>query len=71
MVRLTAEQGHATAQFNLGLVYSEGRGVPQDYREAIRWNRLKPPTRPLRRTKVRRGQSHPVKDHGLARRFSS
>lgn len=30
-LRRAAEQGDATAQFNLGLMYSTGRGVPQDY----------------------------------------
>jgi hypothetical protein len=32
-----AEQGHAEAQFNLGSLYYQGRGVPQDYREALQW----------------------------------
>ena len=27
-----AEQGNASAQFGLGLMYREGRGVPQDYK---------------------------------------
>ncbi len=26
-----AEQGHAAAQSNLGLMYDHGQGVPQDY----------------------------------------
>ncbi len=34
-----AEQGYAEAQFNLGLMYFEGQGVPQDYAEAVRWHR--------------------------------
>lgn len=38
--RLAAEQGVATAQFNLGVSYSTGRGVPEDDREATRWFRL-------------------------------
>ena len=29
-----------TAQFNLGLMYHNGQGVPQDYREAVRWYRM-------------------------------
>ena len=37
--RLHAEQGAAAAQFNLGLMYYEGRGAPQDYAEAVRWYR--------------------------------
>ena len=28
-----AEQGHAAAQSNLGFMYSNGRGVAQDYRK--------------------------------------
>ena len=35
-MRPLAEQGHADAQFNLGVMYSNGQGVPQDYREAVR-----------------------------------
>ena len=34
-----AEQGSASAQFNLGLMYSKGYGVKQDYTEAAKWNR--------------------------------
>ncbi len=30
--RPLAEQGDADAQFNLGLMYANGEGVPQDYR---------------------------------------
>ena len=32
-----AEQGHAGAQFNLGLLYAEGQGVPQDSTKAVEW----------------------------------
>ncbi|AKH36695.1 MULTISPECIES: tetratricopeptide repeat protein [Nitrosomonas] len=32
-----AEQGHAAAQFNLGLLYAEGQGVPQDSAKAVEW----------------------------------
>jgi len=32
-----AEQGHARAQFVLGNMYVEGKGVQQDYAEAKRW----------------------------------
>jgi hypothetical protein len=38
--RLAADQGHATAQANLGVMYADGQGVPQDYVEAVRWYRL-------------------------------
>ncbi|MBM3504914.1 MAG: sel1 repeat family protein [Alphaproteobacteria bacterium] len=34
-----AEQGDAEAQQLLGLMYNEGRGVPQDYAEAAKWLR--------------------------------
>ena len=32
-----AEQGHASAQNNLGLMYYEGKGTPQDYKAVIKW----------------------------------
>ena len=32
-----AEQGDAEAQFNLGVMYANGEGVPQDYAEAVKW----------------------------------
>ena len=35
--RVLAEQGDATAQFDLGLMYKIGQGVPQDYAEAVNW----------------------------------
>ena len=38
--RLSAEQGDASAQFNLGNMYANGEGVPQDDAEAVRWYRL-------------------------------
>ena len=38
--RLAAGQGHAVAQYNLGVMYENGRGVRQDYVEAIKWYRL-------------------------------
>ena len=34
-----AEQGNATAQFNLGAMYKNGRGVPQYYAQAAVWCR--------------------------------
>ena len=37
--RPLAEQGHAKAQYNLGNMYSKGRGVPQDNAEAVKWYR--------------------------------
>ena len=35
-----AKQGYASAQFNLGLMYRKGKGVPQDYKTAVQWYRL-------------------------------
>ena len=32
-----ANGGDADAQFNLGQLYYRGRGVPQDYAEAAKW----------------------------------
>ena len=37
--RARAEQGDATAQANLGYMYSHSQGIPQDYSEALRWYR--------------------------------
>ncbi len=39
-LRARAEQGDAQAQYNLGVMYATGRGVPQDDAEAVRWWRL-------------------------------
>ena len=39
-LRAAAEQGDAEAQFNLGVRYRDGTGVPQDDAEAVRWYRL-------------------------------
>lgn len=38
--RPLASNGDARAQFNLGVMYANGRGVPQDYKEAVKWYRL-------------------------------
>ena len=35
-----AVQGHADAQFNLGVMYYNGKGVPQDYKTAVKWYTL-------------------------------
>jgi len=37
--RKSAEQGHATAQYNLAWSYEKGKGVLQDYNEAAKWYR--------------------------------
>ena len=34
-----AEQGDAYAQYNLGFMYSNGQGVPQNHTEAVKWYR--------------------------------
>ena len=39
-LRVRAEQGNAQAQLNLGNMYVNGRGVPEDDVEAVRWYRL-------------------------------
>jgi len=39
MDRFWAELGDADAQFNLGVMYAEGRDVPQDYAQAVSWYR--------------------------------
>ena len=39
-VRLAAERGDAMAQYTLGLRYSKGQGVPQDYIQAHLWLNL-------------------------------
>ena len=39
-VRAKAEQGVVEAQYNLGVMYGTGRGVPEDDAEAVRWYRL-------------------------------
>jgi hypothetical protein len=40
LFRLAAEQGDAGAQFNLGVMYNNGKGVPQDYVSAHMWFNL-------------------------------
>ncbi len=39
LLRPLAEQGNATAQFDLGGMYNRGQGVPQDDAEALAWYR--------------------------------
>ena len=34
-----AQQGHAEAQYNLGLMYASGKGVTQDSKQAVKWYR--------------------------------
>ena len=35
--RKLAERGDVVAQYNLGTMYENGQGIPQDYAEAVRW----------------------------------
>jgi TPR repeat protein len=39
LLRDAAEVGNAEAQLNLGILYTENRGVPQDYAQALMWFR--------------------------------
>ena len=39
-LRQKAEQGDAKAQCALGVNYAVGKGVPQDYKDAVKWWRL-------------------------------
>jgi TPR repeat protein len=32
-----SQQGDVKAQFNMGILYEKGQGVPQDFQEAFRW----------------------------------
>ncbi len=38
--RPLAEKGHTEAQFHLGIMYSQGLGVPKDYVQAYMWHTL-------------------------------
>ena len=38
--KLAAEQGYASAQFNLGVMYYTGNGVPKNHKTAVNWYRL-------------------------------
>jgi hypothetical protein len=38
--RFAAEQGHVSAQYNLGVCFEHGEGVATDHVEAVRWFRL-------------------------------
>lgn len=39
LYRKSAEQGFSLSQFSLGLCYVHGKGVPQDYEQALVWYR--------------------------------
>src|SRR5436305_368449 len=36
-LRASAEQGHITAQFHLGIACAEGKGVPRNFAQASKW----------------------------------
>ena len=38
--KLAADQGHAKAQYNLGVMYDMGLGVSRNYKVAVRWYKL-------------------------------
>jgi TPR repeat protein len=38
-LHLKAALGHAPSQSKLGIIYNDGAGVPQDYKEAMEWLR--------------------------------
>src|SRR3990172_5456422 len=39
LLKSLADQGNADAQTGLGILYDEGKGVPQDFNEAVKWFR--------------------------------
>ena len=40
LLRQFAERGNPSAQFYLGFMYANARGVPKNYAEALKWYRL-------------------------------
>jgi hypothetical protein len=40
LVAPLAEQGNAKSQLYMGIMYERGEGIPQDYKEAVKWFRL-------------------------------
>ncbi len=51
--RKAAEQGFAAAQANLGLMYQDGHGVPEDYVQAHKWLNLAASRFPASEKKLR------------------
>jgi TPR repeat protein len=39
LMKPLAEKGDAKAQYNLGVMYDDGQGIPQDYTNALKWYR--------------------------------
>ncbi|MGK2959439.1 MAG: tetratricopeptide repeat protein [Acidimicrobiales bacterium] len=54
LYRKAAEQGHARAQYNLGIMYAKGQGVAQDYVQAHMWSNLATAGYPLEYTEPRK-----------------
>jgi TPR repeat protein len=40
LARQLADRGDAAGQYNLGIMYTKGHGVSQDYGEALKWFHL-------------------------------
>ncbi len=38
-LKVLAEKGDAQAQYNLGVMYERGDGVPRDFKKAVKWFR--------------------------------
>jgi TPR repeat protein len=38
-MKALADQGDADAQYNLGIMYDNSKGVPENYAEAVKWYR--------------------------------
>ena len=52
-----AERGNADAQFNLGDMYRDGKGVPQNYAEAAKWYRKAAESEVVEKTDLTRAMS--------------
>ena len=44
---VAGDKGDTLAQYNLGQIYAEGRGIPQNYAEAAKWYRYAANKKPL------------------------
>ena len=63
-MRTQAEAGDPLAQFDLGLLYHDGRGVPQDDAEAIEWYE-RAADRGFGLAQLHLGMIHAARGHGL------
>ena len=57
--RPLAEQGHARAQFNLGVMYDNGYGVAEDNSQAVYWYR-KAAEQGIARAQFKRGAMYAI-----------